>query len=187
MGVWVGVLCACACVRVHMSLNVGMGECVSLDRSPCRPDQVSEGITLLIDAQSSKTHIPAKMLIESLAVSPSHSHTLPSLLSSHPLSSLSASSSFSDTLPPIPSHLKSPTPLSPLTDRESSHPSAPDLYSHEAVPLHPPQEHCHTRTGWQPACEYMFGSRVDVVSCPDPALSRGKGSGDFLVVLSQQS
>jgi len=32
-----------------------------------RPDQVSVGITLLIDAQSSKTHIPAKMLIESLA------------------------------------------------------------------------------------------------------------------------
>ena len=99
VGVWVGVLCACACVRVHMSLNVGMGECVSLDRSPCRPDQVSEGITLLIDAQSSKTHSPAKMLIESLAVSPSHPHTLPSLLSSHPLSSLSASSSFSHTLP----------------------------------------------------------------------------------------
>ena len=26
-----------------------------------------------------------------------------------------------------------------------------------------------------------------LVLCPDPTLSRGKGSGDFLVVLSQQS
>ena len=113
VGVWVGVLCVCVCVRVHMSLNVGVGECVSLDRSPCRPDQVSEGITLLIDAQSSKTHIPAKMLIESLAVSPSHPHTLtlslpsspPILCRPFPLLPPSLTPS------PIPSHLKSPTPL----------------------------------------------------------------------------
>ena len=53
----------CVCVSVSVCLIVSL--------LPVRPDQVSEGVTLLVDAQSSKTHIPAKMLIESLAVSSS--------------------------------------------------------------------------------------------------------------------